>query len=102
MSLFIKCNIGLPQGCKSCPFNYTDVCIASNKGIDTRAFVHLRHPDCPMVELPTPHGRLVDVDRLLKVLSKNSIIPKITYANGDSIEDIIQKSPTIIEAEVNE
>lgn len=53
-----------------------------------------------LAEIPTPHGRLIDADRLLKVLSKNSIISKITYANGDSIEDIIRKAPTIIEAEV--
>ena len=96
MSLFIKCNIGLPQGCKSCPFNYTDVCIASNKGIDTRTFVHLRHPDCPMVELPTPHGRLIDADNLHRCI-------KAMLGDSDVVavfESIIQCQPTIIEAEV--
>lgn len=112
MSLFIKCNIGLPQGCKSCPFNYTDVCIASNKGIDTRAFVHLRHPDCPMVELPTPHGRLIDADRLLALVEKevnNTCIgcePEpddcCAYDRFEKIISEIKTAQTIIEAEVNE
>lgn len=96
MSLFIKCNIGLPQGCKSCPFNYTDVCIASNRGIDTRAFVHIRHPDCPLSEIPSPHGRLIDAEKLLIALTNDS--------HGLSAEQVItiMKFPTIIEAEVSE
>ena len=24
-----------------------------------------RHPDCPLVEVPTPHGRLIDADALV-------------------------------------
>lgn len=94
MSLFIKCNIGLPQGCKSCPFNYTDVCIASNKGIDTRAFVHLRHPDYPMVEIPTPHGRLIDADELLR-RPTNILFNKYP-------KSYVRNAPTIIEAEVSQ
>lgn len=101
MSLFIKCNIGLPQGCKSCPFNYTDVCIASNKGIDTRAFVHLRHPDCPMVEIPTPHGRLIDADKLVWFID-NHIASGKKWVEFETIKDMINSLPTIIEAEVNE
>ena len=96
MSLFIKCNIGLPQGCKSCPFNYTDVCIASNKGIDTRAFVHLRHPDCPMVELPTPHGRLIDSNELLDDFMK--AYPVGSPDLGCAFE-IIENAETFIKAE---
>lgn len=68
--------------------------------VDEHYLNKTKHPDCPLLELPKKHGRLIDADRLLKVLSKNSIISKITYANGDSIEDIIRKAPTIIEAEV--
>ena len=25
-----------------------------------------RHPSCPLVEIPTPHGRLIDADKLLE------------------------------------
>ena len=108
MSLFIKCNIGLPQGCKSCPFNYTDVCIASNKGIDTRAFVHLRHPDCPMVELPTPHGRLVDADEHIKLLKENHCGERCRRNHNcfscgiDMYIRIVENEPTVIKAEVSE
>ena len=106
MSIFINSKVHLPSSCEKCPFNYADmsagICMAADKTIDTRTYGRKRHPDCPLTELPTPHDRLIDADRLLKVLSKNSIISKITYANGDSIEDIIRKAPTIIEAEVSE
>ena len=27
-----------------------------------------RHPDCPIVELETPHGRLIDADALIESL----------------------------------
>lgn len=91
MSLFIKGDIKMPQSCKSCPFNYTDVCVASNKGIDTRTFEKSRHPDCPMVEIPTPHGRLIDADALLHT--------EINLANYPS--NYVRIAPTIIEAEMN-
>lgn len=70
--------------------------------VDEHYLNKTKHPDCPLLELPKKHGRLIDADRLLKVLSKNSIISKITYANGNSIEDIIRNAPTIIETEVSE
>ena len=63
MSLFIKSKVHLPSNCEKCPFNYADmsvgICIAADKTIDTRTYGRKRHPDCPMTELPTPHGRLI-------------------------------------------
>jgi hypothetical protein len=99
----------MPKSCEQCKmFNLVKSindfrCCANDEWHEADFDYHnKRHHDCPIVEIPTPHGRLIDADRLLKVLSKNSIISKITYANGDSIEDIIRKAPTIIEAEVSE
>lgn len=62
MSLFINSKVHLPSSCEKCPLNYADMsvglCTAASKTIDTRTYGRKRHPDCPLVEVPTPHGRL--------------------------------------------
>ena len=47
---------------------------------------------CPLVEIPTPHGRLIDADALPT--------REINHANYPS--NYIKIAPTIIEAEVSE
>lgn len=54
MSLIIK-DVGMPKSGKSITYSSKEI-----------------------IEILRPHGRLIDADRLLKVLSKNSIISKIT------------------------
>lgn len=49
-----------------------------------------RHPDCPLVEVKTPHGRIGDFDSL-----KSSLISDYAYAAAKMVDD----EPTIIEAE---
>ena len=59
-----------------------------------------RHPNCPFVEVPTPHGRLIDADYL-----KEHIIACVT--NGRPLHNMelselleaIDDVPTVIEAE---
>lgn len=56
-----------------------------------------RLTDCPLVEVPTPHGRLIDADALLE--KKNTHIDVLAdwrYVRVSTIED----APTIIESEV--
>lgn len=59
---------------------------------------------CPLIEIPTPHGRLIDADRLI-VAIKYSV-----YANAffrtptltmSQIEQLIEHQPTVIEVEMN-
>ena len=50
-----------------------------------------RHPSCPLIEVPTPHGRLIDASDL-------------NFSMTDSIdqgiaEEVVADAPTIIEAE---
>ena len=52
----------------------------------------------PITEIPTPHGRLIDADELIRC---------IEHAFGDKgivklVANIIERQPTIIEAEVSE
>ena len=96
MSLFIKSKVHLPSNCEKCPFNYADmsvgICIAADKTIDTRTYGRKRHPDCPMTELPSPHGRLIDAEKLKCPLSWQ----------GEIVRATVREAPTIIEAEASE
>jgi len=103
MSIFINSKVHLPSSCEKCPFNYADMsagfCTAASETIDTRTYGRKRHPDCPMVELPSPHGRLIDADRLIEYINKE--------LKGDEyiqrmFRRIVKSKPTIIEAEVSE
>jgi len=57
-----------------------------------------RPEGCPLVEVPTPHGRLIDADKLMHWIEH-------VYGDKDIIQfiiDDIKRQPTIIEAEVSE
>ena len=99
MSLFINSKVHLPSNCEKCPFNYADmsvgICIAADKTIDTRTYGRKRHPDCPMTELPTSHGRLIDADRFLDWL-------KEFHPNDVVIMSGVKNARTVIEAEVSD
>lgn len=60
MSVLIR-GMVMPQCCGECKFMVDRWCYASE---DAYFVVNKRHPDCPLVEVPTPHGRLIDADIL--------------------------------------
>lgn len=106
MSLFIK-GMERPTWCNDCPFNDKeyDVCVATTDRRSIRIPVwegmRLFHREkwCPLVEVPTPHGRLVDTDKLevhdgwLSEAEGYSTHITFVYSNA------IDLAPTIIEAE---
>ena len=47
--------------------------------------------DCPLVEIPTPHGRLIDADELVRIWTGAKFY--------GSIKPIVDARPTVIEAE---
>ena len=103
MSILIRSNVHLPRSCRKCPFNGGDWCIASERvriGKHGNVNEH-RHPDCPLVEIPTPHGRLIDVDKLVWFID-NHIASGKKWVEFETIKDMINSLPTIIEAEVSE
>ena len=72
MSVLIR-DMKMPMNCNECPLGeYEDsewfVCYPMNL-----AYRHMaqcdRLDDCPLVELPEKHGRLIDADVLLKIYS---------------------------------
>lgn len=77
MSILIK-GINKPQNCWDCWF---ELCTG-------------KYPDnCPLVEVPTPHGRLIDADKLLEA------IKYLPYGYRGIIKDVIYNQPTVIESD---
>lgn len=54
--------------------------------------------DCPLTEIPTPHGDLIDADRLIAVLKGTTAIAQSDYDLFNHIVALIEHQPTIIEA----
>ena len=77
MSILIK-GIEMPQCCQDCPLNYDQMeCAVTGTAwwSDSMVLVGFdsekeRLYDCPLIEVPTPHGRLIDADALIADLVK--------------------------------
>ena len=94
MSVLIK-GMKMPQNCTECH-------VRCRLYLNGRKF---RHPNCPLIEVPTPHGRLIDADKIDfrnyamhdgkgNLIVDNNFINGIVWAN-----DCIDRTPTVIEAE---
>ena len=101
MGVFIK-SMEMPNNCYDCPFiraSYAgDYYCAKGNGTeeDLKKVYSQRMADCPLVEIPTPHGRLIDADELKTAFPRcdNSIDIKVA-----SVRATINHAPIIIEAE---
>jgi len=98
MSVIIK-GVQMPQSCSDCRLNY-DQCACSVTGTgwysDTMVLLGFncdeeRLQNCPLVELPEHHGRLIDADEMRNLWTGCSI-------NG-SILPLLDARPTVVEAE---
>ena len=81
-------NMEMPKNCTGCPI----CCGLPYQHRDVKG----RRLDCPLIEIPTPHGRLGDLDELKTAFPRcdNSMDIKIA-----SVRATINHAPTIIEAE---
>lgn len=118
MDVLIK-GMKMPKGCITCMFKFESLfnrtmwCewLDDPLGDYSKCDEKWRHPACPLVEVPTPHGRLIDADRtidkaemLMKEPSRETVdFMAIGYnhAVADCIA-ICKGVPTIIEAEEGE
>jgi hypothetical protein len=99
MSVIAK-NMEMPKNCAYCPLSeYRNSSILDCKQIGTvgtasrdNNVLKRRHPNCPLIEVPTPHGDLVDRDAL-----KNDM-----RNWNPSIIAVVDATPTVIEAEGSE
>ena len=102
-SVMIK-GMEMPSGCYDCPIlQSSDGCFDFECPFNSYLLWHnaedvirYRSDSCPLVEVPTPHGRLIDADELKK--------DRINlYGTTDVVLMVdIENAPTIIEAEVSE
>ena len=93
MSVLIK-NMRIPEDCFSCPLKEEGYCNLTNA---YAVFINERNSDCPLVELPEKHGRLIDADEL----TTDNIVSKIMIFGGQVCysQSDIDNAPTVIEAE---
>lgn len=106
MSLLIE-GMDMPKSCMECicleAFDdeiYGRQLFCGLLGIDALAKEHSRHKKCPLSEIPTPHGRLIDGDKLIARLKNTTgIAHKLDYDMFKHILSLIEHQPTIIEAE---
>lgn len=96
MSILIK-GMEMPISCEKCPLCYDYL----NCSIDDslHMFLYNRHPNCPLIEIPTPHGRLIEEE---KILSPIMCRPKSLRLDDNAqynIITLIADAPTILEAE---
>lgn len=95
MGVYIK-GLEMPKKCINCNF-----CVGMNEYPFHACFITYseiyfdidRLKNCPLVEIKTPHGRLIDEDALIDDL----IEQKIPFNAG--VNESIIMTPTILEAE---
>lgn len=92
MSVVIK-GMEMPEDCFSCPLKEEGYCNL------TKAYagqIYKRNSDCPLVELPDHHGRLIDADEMCNDLS--TVDPRYETLIGWCIR-VTEAQPTVVEAE---
>ena len=118
MSVLIK-GMDMPKDCPQCPcayfadyFTFLGCNVKPGKRYamqDEEYRQSSARPDwCPLIEVPTPHGRLIDAKPLTDDLYDTRLIGRemdgtpiyVTYGRFTSIHvDRVYEAPTIIEAE---
>ena len=113
MSVLIK-GMEMPKGCITCTFksdsmfNRTMWCewLDDPLGDYSKCDEKWRHPDCPLVEVSAPHGRLIDADNLHKAMyhrafetDGDTMWQSGCWVRYRAIEQVQDSQPTIIEAE---
>lgn len=104
MSIFLR-GVDMPECCCGCPCCYEKAdgscfCTAVKDGepCDIED-LDQRLPNCPAEDVPEPHGRLIDADRLIAVLRSTTAISQSDYDLFNHIVGLIEHQPTVIEAE---
>lgn len=106
--IVISRNMKMPSGCNKCdlvgtfvesttfycPFCINDTCWDEFEGIP-----EYRLEDCPLIEIKTPHGRLIDADRLLRDNADFADRDFIHPSSEVTLRELIDDAPTVIKEE---
>lgn len=74
MSILIK-GMEMPKNCLECSFKFVDIKYGDGCCLFT-GIVCLsigRQDRCPLIEIPTPHGRLIDADALFEAMGLDTV-----------------------------
>ena len=103
MSVLVK-GMDMPSSCGDCQFRkrfgYDDEidCTLIKGAFMAYPESHeRRHKDCPLVEVKTPHGDLIDRDALDEAVSNFDWGQDSYWCENAS--DLVNEAPTVIEAE---
>lgn len=104
ISILIK-GMKMPKKCEQCWFFGTD---SARVGYCYLLKGELPLPDgvpqdCPLVEVPTPHGRLIDADAILgkinAIISAHPDEADLYEQDAVIVRDWLRSEPTVIERE---
>ena len=112
MSVIVK-HMKRTKNCNRCRMRYSSTGYAwcDITGASLALEIDMRDYTCPLVEIPTPHGRLVDLDALYEEISNGNKAYNgidgydgeyLSIANVDDCLDAIKYADTVIEAEGSE
>ena len=108
MSILIK-GMEMPEDCRECPLEMYYMnsgetrCRARNKILaeNFKAIPFDSRPDwCPLVEVPAPHGDLIDIDSKITIGIKDGL--KVTTVRKLLNDRAVRLPKIVIEAEVTE
>ena len=103
MSVLIK-GMKMPNNCMACDIEEVDDCGNEYrcpliyKGYTSKIRQDGKLPECPLVELPEKHGRLIDAD-LLKNEYPHDTDWDYPVNTNCYVSESIDNAPTVIEAE---
>ena len=109
MSVFVK-DMKMPKGCHSgCPLTDSDAFTCQITGKDIVIYdedtITSRPSWCPLVEVPTPHGRLIDSEEFNNMLTLGVMTAQMLGSDENTsldihfMKEILKEMPTVIEAE---
>lgn len=102
MGVYIP-NMKMPKSCWDCLLD-TPMCDLW-RNLKHSAYEELtkkRHEDCPLIEVPVPHGRLIDADALRHSLIKRWIESENDNENYkyafEDVDEVVRKAQTVYPA----
>ena len=100
MSVLVK-GMKMPRDCKHCKIAFYDevygtICPFIGIAFEVDA---KRQKTCPLVEVPTPHGRLIDHKKLEKDLGERWNVNDDQDFCNKEVWHALEEAPTVIEAE---
>lgn len=100
MSVLVK-EMNKPKTCGLCKFCLDDSRIANGYCMYFHRSVNMMELDknCPLVEVPTPHGRLVEFIDVIATVNEDDGTEEVCFGDVFKAYYEMKEAPTVIEAE---